>query len=148
MSANVRTEGGGTARPLTDAQESAAADLARGIAAADVAQRLSITTRTIRRWRADGRFIQRVRTVRGEMVRELSGATSAAAMRAVTKLEGLLASANECVVLGAAKALLAAASALHRDTDSSDERQEIFRRLEAIEAAAEVRRKGERNRSS
>jgi hypothetical protein len=131
-------------------REQAALLIASGKSVKDAADECGAGLRTVVRWNADPAFRQRVADLRGELFAVGLGRLASAITEAVDKLRELLAGGlEEKTQLAAAKAILSEATAMRASVELKGEYQDIRRRLDSIEAAAEAREarhKGDRNR--
>jgi hypothetical protein len=119
-------------------KERAAAALAVGKTLVAAAAEAGVAERTLRNWRRDAGFLARVQEYRSEFFSRATGLLSGLSADAAAALGQLLQSGDGKIVLAAARAILEAGPRLR-------EQGELVERLEALERAAQQKKKGERH---
>lgn len=111
----------------------AAEVLAMGGSASDAARAASVTSRTIRRWRADEViFADAIEDGRAQMLTATAGLLAATTTAAAHKLEQIIETGEERHALAASRVVLDQAAKYRSDRAIED-------RIEALEAAVNLR---------
>lgn len=129
----------GNVRPVEN-REAAIIALARGATTDQAAAEAGVTSRTVRRWLADPAVSAEVRRLRADLLNQVVGALSDAAVDAVHTLRGALGADSENVRVRAAQTILTALVSLRDAT-------EVTERLTAIEDALNAHQSAHRSRT-
>jgi hypothetical protein len=97
-----------------------------GISATEIGERLGVHERTVRRWLSEPASQALIAEIRSAAVSAISGKTTGLAEKAAIRLGELLASKNDGIALGAAKAIIDTMLRLRQE-------QEYIGRLAALE---------------
>src|SRR5690554_94218 len=140
---NLDTEGdaqmAGNVLPVEN-REAAIIALARGATTDQAAAEAGVTSRTVRRWLADPAVSAEVRRLRADLLNQVVGALSDAAVDAVHTLRDALGADSENVRVRAAQTILTALVSLRDAT-------EVTERLTAIEDALNAHQSAHRSRT-
>lgn len=118
---------------LSPGQDRAALVLATGGTTKLAAAKANVSVRTVQKWKDLPGFQARVAALREETFRRAADRASGLMGRALVTLGRMLASANEPVRLGAAKAILAASVDLKAAVEAGRLVEELLRRVEELE---------------
>jgi transposase-like protein len=127
----------GNETPGTSAKfEEAALAIARGVSVAATARQVELSTRQMHRWVRRPAFKARVREIRAGLFEQAYNRLASLSGDAVDRLRELLASKNEPIALGAAKALLASGCDLRESIELAEKVAELDRLLQEMKTNA------------